>query len=111
METRNLYLVLSDKTEVHNHYMPMISGGGLFVPTNDDFEFNESVVVQVDLLSEKNKATVPGKVVWITPVGAQRGLMKGVGVQFLGEHQPKIQQYFEGLIGDQILQAPAFPNY
>ena len=111
MEARKLYLVLPDKTEVHNHYMPMLEGGGFFVPTNDDFEFNEMVEVQVELLFEKHKAAVPGRVVWITPVGAQRGLMKGVGIQFRGEHQPKLQQYFESLIGDNILQAPAFPNY
>ncbi|MGB0849356.1 MAG: PilZ domain-containing protein [Thiolinea sp.] len=111
MEPGKLYLVLSDKAEIHNHYMPMLEGGGIFVPTNDDFDFNDTVVVQVDLLSEKQKASVPGKVVWITPVGAQRGLMKGVGIQFHGEHQGKIQQYFESLIGDQMLQAPAFPNY
>lgn len=111
MEPEQLYLVLSDKSEVHNHYLPMLEGGGIFVPTNDDLEFNTQVVVQVDLLAEKQKASVPGKVVWITPTGAQRGLMKGVGVQFSGEHQGKLQQYFESLIGDKILQAPAFPNY
>jgi len=111
MNTRTLYLLLSDKAEVHNHYMPMLEGGGIFVPTNDEFEFNDSVMVNIDLLSEKQKATVPGKVVWITPVGAQRGLMKGVGIQFKGENQSRIQQYIESLIGDQLLQAPAFPSY
>ncbi|MEZ5447560.1 MAG: PilZ domain-containing protein [Thiolinea sp.] len=111
MEPRKLYLVLSDRSEVHNHYLPMLQGGGLFVPTNDRFDFNDAVLVQVDLLSEKQKASIPGRVVWITPVGAQRSLMKGVGVQFRGEHQPRIQQYFESLIGENLLQPPAFPNY
>ena len=111
MASRKLYLALSDKAEVHNHYMPMLKGGGLFVPTNEDFEFNETVVVQVDLISEKNKAAVPGKVVWITPVGAQRGLRKGVGVQFTGDHQPKVEFYFESLNGDDISESPPFPSY
>ncbi len=111
MTARKLHLVLVDKIQVHNHYLPMIEGGGLFVPTNDDFNFNDLVEVQVELVAEKNKATVPGKVVWLTPSGAQRGIVRGVGIQFQGEHQPKVQQYFEGIISDRIAQAPPAPCY
>jgi type IV pilus assembly protein PilZ len=111
MEPQRLALILSDRSEVHNHYLPMVQGGGVFVPTSADMDFNTDVLVQIDLLSEKQKATVPGKVVWITPAGAQRGLMKGVGVKFTGEHQSRIQQYFEGLIADRLLKTPDFPCY
>lgn len=111
MEPQRLALTLSDRQEVHNHYLPMILGGGIFVPTSTDLDFNADVLVHVDLLSEKQKATIPGKVVWITPAGAQRGLMKGVGVRFTGEHQPRIQQYFESLIAERLLKTPDFPCY
>lgn len=111
MEPYSLSLVLSDREELHNHYLPMLKGGGLFIPTNSDLDFNTEVLVQVELLAEKQKAAVPGRVVWITPVGAQRSLMKGVGVQIIGTNQARIQQYFENLIADRLYQAPTFPCY
>ena len=111
MEPKQLSLTITDKKDVHNHYLPMLEGGGIFVPTNDNFEFKDEVQVKVDILSEKQKASVPGRVVWITPTGAQRGLPKGVGIQFNGTHQSKIRQYFESLIGDQLLNSPDLPKY
>ncbi len=111
LNTEKMALVLSDRKEVHNHYLPMIQGGGIFVPTYLNMAFNADVLLQIDLLSEKKKATVPGKVAWITPAGAQRGLMQGVGIRFTGEHQARIQQYFEGLIADRLLTTPDSPCY
>ena len=111
MESQQLSLVLSDRDELHDHYLPMVIGGGIFVPTSNDLDFGDQVQVQVELLSERQKAVVPGRVVWITPVGAQRSLMKGVGVQITGENKSRIQQYFENLIADRSSRAPAFPCY
>lgn len=111
MEPQQLSLVLSDRDELHNHYLPMLRGGGLFVPTSCELDFGAEVLVQVELLSEKQKAVVPGQVVWITPVGAQRSLMKGVGVQITGANKSRIQQYFENLIADRSAKAPVFPCY
>ncbi|MEZ5535805.1 MAG: PilZ domain-containing protein [Thiolinea sp.] len=111
METQKLTLSLLDRNEVHNHYLPMIQGGGIFVPTALNLAFYSDVLLQVDLLSERQKASIPGKVVWVTPAGAQRGLMKGVGIKFAGEHQPRIQQYFESLISDRLLKTPDHPCY
>ena len=111
MEPTKLSLSLVDKAGIHNHYLPMLKGGGLFVPTQQDFKFGDRVLVQVELVSEKQKAAVPGRVVWITPAGAVRSLKQGVGVQIIGEHQARIQQYFEGLIGDNLLQAPLDAKY
>lgn len=111
MESQQLSLVLTDRDELHNHYLPMVIGGGIFVPTMNDPGFGDKVLVQVELLSERQKAAVPGRVVWITPVGAQRSLRKGVGVQIIGENRKRIQQYFENLLVDYSSRAPAFPCY
>ena len=89
----------------------MVKGGGLFVPTKETLNFGDRVQVQVELLSEKQKASVPGRVVWIIPSGAVRSLTQGVGIQIIGEHQARIQQYFEGLLGDNLLQSPPRPCY
>lgn len=106
MEPIKISFSLADRIALHNHYLPMVKGGGLFVPTREALNFGDRVQVQVELLSEKQKAAVPGRVVWITPGGAIRSLTQGVGIQIIGEHQSRIQQYFEGLLGENLLQAP-----
>lgn len=111
MEPTKLSFTLNDRTGLHNHYLPMLKGGGLFVPTKENLHFGDRVQVQVELLSEKQKASVPGRVVWVTPSGAVRSLPQGVGIQIIGEHQSRIQQYFEGLLGESLLQAPPKPCY
>ncbi|WP_020395742.1 PilZ domain-containing protein [Thiolinea disciformis] len=111
MSAVKLVLHLPDKTALHNHYMPLVRGGGFFIPCQENLSFGDSVLVQIELPSEGQKAVVPGKVVWITPSGAVRNLPKGVGIQITGEHQLRIQQYFEGLLGDLLQQSPPRPAY
>ncbi|PID49292.1 MAG: pilus assembly protein PilZ [Proteobacteria bacterium] len=111
MEPVRLLLSLADRTALHNHYMPMIRGGGIFIPCEQDLDFGDKVVLEVNLLSEKQKAKVPGCVVWITPPNTARGAARGVGIQILGVHQPRIQQYFEGLLGERLVQPPPKPAY
>ncbi|MFM2319633.1 MAG: hypothetical protein RLZZ215_2254 [Pseudomonadota bacterium] len=111
MESIKISFSLIDRAALHNHYLPMVKGGGLFVPTKENLNFGDRVQIQVELLSEKQKASVPGRVIWITPSGAVRSLIQGVGIQIVGEHQSRIQQYFEGLLGDNLLQAPPRPCY
>ena len=111
MEPIKISFSLNDRIALHNHYLPMLKGGGLFVPIRENLNFGDRIQVQVELLSEKQKALVPGRVVWITPGGAVRSLPQGVGIQIIGEHQSRIQQYFEGLLGENLLQAPPKPCY
>ena len=111
MQEKQLHLSLSDTAAVHNHYMPMIQSGGLFIPTNESLEFGEKVVAKVTFLAEKQTAVIPGKVVWIVPAGAQRGLLKGVGIELIGEHSAKIRRYIESMLGDSLMTPPKFPSY
>lgn len=106
-----LALTLTDRTALHNHYMPMLKGGGIFIPTTHPLKFGDKVQAHVELLSEKQKAAVPGRVVWVTPAGAVRSLPQGVAIQIIGEHQSRIQQYFESLLGDNLLNAPVRACY
>jgi len=111
MSNLELSLVLEDKTAIHNHYMPMIIGGGIFVPCEQSLDFGDELVVVVNLKEEKQKAKIPGRVVWITPANTARGLAKGVGLQIIGNHKTRIQQYFEGLLGERLTQTPSKPAY
>ena len=77
-----LSLVLKDKTQLYNAYMPFLKGGGIFVPTPKRYSLGDEVFLLVTLPESGERLPVAGKVVWITPVGAQGGHPAGIGVQF-----------------------------
>lgn len=64
--------------------MPFIKAGGLFIRTNPCFSLGDPVQLAIKFLNEPDTHTISGKVVWITPKGAQGGKPPGIGVQFEG---------------------------
>ncbi len=77
-----LSLQLKDKAHLYAAYMPYLKSGGIFVPTNKRFSLGDEVFVMLTLPESSERLPVPGKVVWITPLGAQGNRAAGVGVQF-----------------------------
>ena len=77
-----LSLVLKDKSQLYQAYMPFLKGGGIFVPTPKRYSLGDEVFVLVTLPESGERLPVAGKVVWLTPVGAQGGHPAGIGVQF-----------------------------
>jgi type IV pilus assembly protein PilZ len=73
---------IKDKGALFNAYMPFVKGGGLFVPTNKRYALGDEVFILLSLMDEKDRIGVSGKVVWITPTGAQGNRPAGIGVQF-----------------------------
>ena len=62
--------------------MPFLSNGGLFVPTNKAYDIGDEVFMLLTLMDEPEKIPIAGKVVWVTPRGAQGNRTAGIGVQF-----------------------------
>lgn len=77
-----LSLTIKDKAILYSAYMPYIKNGGLFIPTNKDYKLGDEVFLLLNLMDETDKIPVAGKVVWVTPRGAQGNRAAGVGVQF-----------------------------
>jgi type IV pilus assembly protein PilZ len=77
-----LSLTIKDKAILYSAYMPFIKNGGLFIPTNKDYKLGDEVFLLLNLMDEPDKIPVAGKVIWITPKGAQGNRQAGVGVQF-----------------------------
>lgn len=77
-----LSLTIKDKSVLYAAYMPFIRNGGLFIPTNKSYKLGDEVFMLLNLMDELEKIPVAGKVVWITPKGAQGNRAAGVGVQF-----------------------------
>ena len=77
-----LSLAVKDKAALYNAYMPFVKGGGIFVPTPKRYFLGDEVFLLLTLPESSDRLPVAGKVVWVTPTGAQGARVAGVGVQF-----------------------------
>jgi len=95
-----LSLTIRDKIVLYAAYMPFVKGGGIFIPTKKSYALGDEVFIMLSLMEEKEKLSSSGKVVWITPEGAQANKATGIGVQFTGEEgstiRNKIETYLAG---------------
>jgi type IV pilus assembly protein PilZ len=95
-----LSLTIKDKSALYAAYMPFVNGGGLFIPTKKNYRLGEEVFMLLTLMEETEKIPVAGKIVWITPQGAQGNRAAGIGVQFSeqddGAARNKIETYLAG---------------
>jgi type IV pilus assembly protein PilZ len=77
-----LSVTIKDKAVLYSAYMPFLENGGLFVPTNKAYALGDEVFMLLTLMDEAEKVPIAGKVVWVTPRGAQGNRTSGIGVQF-----------------------------
>jgi type IV pilus assembly protein PilZ len=78
-----LTINIREKSALHEAYMPFLAGGGIFIPTNRQYQLGEDVFMLLSLMDDQHKIYVQGKVVWITPGAAEsRRQTQGIGVQF-----------------------------
>ncbi len=97
-----LSLTIKSKDELYGAFMPFIKNGGLFVPTQRNYHMGEEVFMLLDLMDEPDKIPVTGKVVWVTPRGAQGGKRAGIGIQLSADDNTvvnKIETYLAGALG------------
>lgn len=103
MGARNgiLSLTIRDKAVLYAAFMPFLKNGGLFIPTNKAYTLGDEVFMLLNLMDESEKLPVAGKVVWITPKGAQGNRAAGIGVQFSADSDTatkKIETYLAGAL-------------
>lgn len=94
-----LSLTIKDKAVLYAAYMPFVKNGGLFIPTSKSYSLGDEVFMLLNLMDEPEKIPVAGKVVWVTPKGAQGNRAAGVGVQFSEQDDTavkKIETYLAG---------------
>lgn len=75
-------LVVKDKATLYGAYMPYLKQGGIFVPTARRYFIGDEVFLLLTLPDSSERLPVAGKVVWVTPTGAQGSRTAGIGVQF-----------------------------
>ena len=77
-----LSLAVKDKAALYGAYMPFVKNGGVFVPTPKRYFLGDEVFLLLTLPDSSERLPVAGKVIWVTPPGAQGNRMAGIGVQF-----------------------------
>ena len=98
-----LSLAVKDTAALYSAYMPFVKNGGVFVPTPKRYFLGDEVFVLLTLPDSGERLPVAGKVIWVTPKGAQGKRTAGIGVQFSdqdgGSTQKKIENYLAGALG------------
>jgi len=97
-----LSLSIKDKASLYAAFMPFVQNGGLFIPTNKAYKLGDEVFMLLSLMDDTERLPVAGKIIWITPIGAQGNRATGVGVQFSeqdkGATRGKIETHLAGAL-------------
>ena len=97
-----LSLSIKDKSSLYAAYMPYVQNGGLFIPTNKNYNLGDEVFMLLSLMDDGERLPVAGKIIWMTPKGAQGNRAYGVGVQFSlqdkGATRGKIETHLAGAL-------------
>ncbi len=99
-QQRILSFAIKDKSALYMSFMPFIKNGGLFIPTTKNYQLGDEIFLLLQLMEETDRIPVAGKVIWVTPQGAEGSRSIGVGVQFSeqdkGGARRKIEAYLAG---------------
>ncbi|MBK6982686.1 MAG: pilus assembly protein PilZ [Betaproteobacteria bacterium] len=92
-------LVIRSKAALYAAWIPLLRGGGIFVPSVRDHRLGEDVLVLLSLLDDSVKIPIHGHVAWVNPPHAASNRPQGVGVQ-LPDTEPcrELRKRVEGLL-------------
>ena len=97
-----LSLTIKDTSALYAAYMPFVKNGGLFIPTTKRYKLGDEVFMLLSVMDETERLPVAGRIIWITPVGAEGNRAAGIGVQFSdqdgGMARNKIETYLAGAL-------------
>ena len=95
-----LSLSIKDKSSLYAADMPYVKNGGLFIPTDKSYDLGDEVFMLLSLMDDGERLPVAGKIIWMTPPGAQGNRAHGIGVQFSpqdkGATRGKIETHLAG---------------
>jgi len=107
-------LIIEDRVQLHNHYMPFIESGAIFIPTSESFQLGDEVQANVFLKQYNKKIPVLGTVCWVNFQASkdrESHKKQGIGVQFSGEKAERVKDLFEKVLGDLVNHKPKFQVY
>lgn len=101
-----IQLVFREKGALYAAYIPLLTDGGLFVPTTRDYRLGEDIYLLLSLPDDPQRYPVAGKVAWLTPHNASGGRTQGVGVRFPADEKTRgLKLKIEEILGTMISSA------
>lgn len=101
-----IQLVFREKGALYAAYMPLLSDGGLFVPTTRDYRLGDDIYLLMSLPDDPQRFPVAGKVAWLTPANASGGRTQGVGVRFPNDDKTRqLKIKIEEILGTSVSSA------
>jgi type IV pilus assembly protein PilZ len=98
-----IQLVFREKGALYAAYIPLLTDGGLFVPTAREYRLGEDIYLLLSLPEDPQRYPVAGKVAWITPSNASGGRTQGVGVRFPADEKTRgLKLKIEEILGTSI---------
>ncbi|MFC5474183.1 PilZ domain-containing protein [Paraherbaspirillum soli] len=95
-----LSLAIKEKSALYAAYMPFLTNGGIFVPTNKTYGIGDEIYLILSLMDDATKYPIAGKVAWITPAGANNNKAQGVGVHFPADESGlRLRKRVEEILG------------
>ena len=85
-----IQLVFREKGALYAAYIPLLTDGGLFVPTQRAYQLGEDIYLLLSLPDDPQRYPVAGKIAWITPANASGGRTQGVGVRFPADDKTRL---------------------
>ena len=101
-----IQLVFREKGALYAAYMPLLTDGGLFVPTTREYRLGDDIYLLMSLPDDPQRFPVAGKVAWLTPANASGGRTQGVGVRFPNDDKTRqLKIKIEEILGTSISSA------
>ena len=99
---RILNFAIPDQNSLYAAYMPFIKNGGIFITISRRYALGDDIFLVLKLLNEQQNWPIAGKVVWLTPPGAEGNRAVGIGIQFSdldkGVARHKIETFLAGML-------------
>lgn len=92
-------LVIRSKAALYAAWIPLLKGGGIFLPSNRSHALGEEVLILLSLLDDPNKIPLHGTIAWINPTHGTGNRPQGIGVQLHdSEAGRELKKRVEGLL-------------
>jgi type IV pilus assembly protein PilZ len=76
-------LAIRSKAALYAAWIPLLKGGGIFLPSAKSHSLGEEVLILLTLLDDPNKIPLQGSVAWINPAHSTGNRPQGIGVQLV----------------------------
>ncbi|HPB73905.1 MAG TPA: PilZ domain-containing protein [Chromatiaceae bacterium] len=100
--SRILNFAFTDKNSLYAAYMPFIQNGGIFIANSRRYALGDDIFLILKLLDDPDSLPIAGKIVWVTPPGAEGGRVVGIGIQFGTQDKGAARRKIESLLAGML---------